>query len=492
MENTISAQASNSDAPTLTGADLMGRIYNVRNGRIARSTSVKTTQLFDFSDETHAVEIGSLGEFYVSNDLLVDVNFDTHMGETTSEVFYSEDVNNSFSVNVGVSGSTGSFSGEMSECYSQTTENYYESSMALAKQFSQYSIYKLMMKGDAEYWRSLMLSSVNADINGTMPASDVVSKYGTHFLASGYFGGVWMYAQSISKYTSTSKIDVTNTLSASAEYEGVAIDSSTTNESSTTTTESTSQTELFLNTIGGTTTSSYDAWQASVNEGNWNLVAFDNVTNVSLQPLSVLVDPSNQARIDEINAAIKAVLTPYTFQTLYWESDGSRETINSGTIEKSFILNPETESQKVIVGIGLSVDDSNVSELTVKLLDMLTGTSDWYTQNSDGTHKLVYSDTTETETVCDNGFVVTGVGLNAGDHEMYQSVLYGQAFDVMDIDKNNYLGTQIYAFGKSDAETTYKPSTGNDRIITGIEIGVYKGDVGALYLYFGKFGKTAV
>ena len=88
MENTISAQASSSDAPTLTGADLMGRIYNVRNGRIARSSSVKTTQLFDFSDETHAVDIGSLGEFYLSEDLLVDVTLEDQMGEATSEVFY--------------------------------------------------------------------------------------------------------------------------------------------------------------------------------------------------------------------------------------------------------------------------------------------------------------------------------------------------------------------------------------------------------------------
>ncbi|KAB2913504.1 MAG: hypothetical protein F9K23_16910 [Bacteroidetes bacterium] len=349
-----------------------------------------------------------------------------------------------------------------------------------------------MMKGDAEYWRSLMKDSVNADINGSMSAEDVVSKYGTHFLASGYFGGVWMYSQSISKYSATSTTEVTNTLSASAEVEGVKIGTSTTNTSSTTSTETVSQTDLYLNTIGGTTTSSYDAWQASVNEGNWSLISFDNDTNVSLQPLSVLVDPTNQERIDEIDAAIKSVLTPFSFQTLAWEVDGSKETINSGTVEKKFILDPDTESHMVIVGLGFSVDDSNLKTLNAKLLNLETGNTDWYTEDSSGNHVKVYSSNAETETVCSNGYVVTGMGLNAGDTKMYTTELYGQAFDVMDIEDNTYLGTKVYTFGDGDPETKYKPTTGNDRIIRGLEVGVYHGDVGALYLYFGKFKKTTL
>lgn len=495
MENTISgaqALSNDYDVPTLTGADLMGRIYNVRNGRIARSSSVTSKQLFNFSEEMQPVNVGALGQFVVSEDLQVDVVFDDQKGDTTTEVFYSKDVNNSFSVNVGVSGSTGSFTGEMNECYSQTTENHYESSMALAKQFSQYAIYKLVMKGGASYWRSLLKPEVSADINGSMPADELVKTYGTHFLASGYFGGVWMYSQSISKYSSTDKLEVTNTLSMSAEYEGVKIGTSTENKSSTTTTETVSQTDLYLNTIGGTTTSSYDAWQESVNQGNWSLISFDNITDVSLQPLSVLVDPTNQQRIDDINLAIKNALAPFSFQALKWEKYGEPQTLNSGTFEKSFILNPETESNKVIIGLGFKVDDSNVTVLNAQLLDLETGAKDWYT-TSNGQHVTVPTKNAEVETSCDNGFVVTGLALNAGDSKMYPFALYGQGFDVMNIDQNSFISNKVTQFGKcDDVECRYVPQEGNDLIITGIEIGVYHGDIGALRLHFGKFSKQII
>ncbi|NTE00738.1 hypothetical protein G6M26_34750 [Agrobacterium tumefaciens] len=480
---------------TLVGSNLMGRIYNVRNGRIAISSDVSTIQLFDFSSETDSTDIGSLGNFTYSTDFIVDLTLQSEMNETLEEIYTSKDVNNSLSVNLGIAGEVGAFSGEMEYSYNQSESNHYESTMSLAKQYSMYNVYKLVMKGGNDYWRTIMKASVAADINGTMSATDLIIKYGTHFLASGYFGGIWSYSQSISTYTDTNSEEISNTLTASATKAGVEVSSSATNKTAYVDTQSQSTTNLGFYSIGGTTQESYTAWQASVNEGNWNLVSFDNVTDVSLQPISVLVDPSNQNRIKEINEAIKNYLAPYQLNALCWEKSGERKTINSGSIEKRFILNPETENTKVIIGLGFKVDNSNLTVLNAQLLDLRTGATGWYTENADGIHVAVYQSDTETTTSCDKGYVVTGLALNSGDKKMYPCKLYGQGIDVLNNYNNNqdFLNAKIESFGEqNDAEDTYLPTEGNSRIITGIEMGVYKGDIGSLYLTFGTFKQVQI
>lgn len=496
MENSMETQMLTASATgSLVGASLLGRIYNVRNGRIAISSDVSTTQLFDFSTETDSVDIGSLGDFTYSTDFVVDLTLENNMNETIEEIYSSQDINKSLSVNLGVEGSVGAFSGEMEYSYKQSKSSHYESTMSLARQYALYNVYKLIMKGGSDYWRSIMKPEVNADINGTLPAADLIAKYGTHFLASGYFGGIWSYAQSISTYTDTNSTEISQTLTASAEKAGVEVSSSTTNEEAYTDTQSQSQTDLSFYSIGGTTQESYSAWQASVNEGNWNLVSFDNDTNVSLQPLSVLVDPSNPDRVVEINDAIKDYLAPYQLNALCWEPSGERLTINSGTIEQRFILNPEKENTKVIIGLGFKVDDSNLTVLNAQLLDLRTGEKGWFTQNADGTHVAVYQSNTETTTSCDNGYVVTGLAVNAGDKQMYPCKLYAQGIDVMNHynTTGDFLNETIVTFGtQTEPENSYVPTEGNSRIITGIEMGVYKGDVGALYLTFGTFKQVLI
>lgn len=502
MENSMEMPSLTASATgSLVGASLMGRIYNVRHGRIAISSDVSTTQLFDFSTETDSVDIGALGDFTYSTDFVVDLTLENNMSETIEEIYTSEDINKSLSVNLGIEGSAGAFSGEMEYSYKQSESSHYESTMSLAKQYALYNVYKLIMKGGSDYWRSIMKPQVNSDINGTMPASDLIAKYGTHFLASGYFGGIWSYSQSISTYTDTNSTEISQTLTTSAEKAGVEVSSSATNEEAYTDTQTQSQTNLGFYSIGGTTQESYTAWQASVNEGNWNLVSFDNNTNVSLQPISVLVDPLNKDRIAEINVAIQAYLAPYQLNALSWEKSGERMTINSGTIEKKFILNPdsEIENKKVIIGLGFKVDDSNLTVLNAQLLDLRTGEKGWYTQNDDGTpygvKVEVYQSNMETSTSCDNGYVVTGLALNSGDTKMYPCKLYGQGIDVMNHynTKQDFLNAKVEVFGtQNDAEDSYMPTEGNSRIITGIELGVYHGDIGALYLTFGAFKQDLI
>jgi len=491
MSTKIATPASTSPASNtdLIGHNLIGCGYNVASGRIARTNSVITSKpLFDLSPVEQTVYVGSKGPYVVSEDMVFNTDFGGgEIGEAT-EVSTYEEVNHSFEVNLGISGEYGGFSGELSGCYSQSQTDTVERSFSFAKQYRRYYFYKLVLAGEAADWRAKLKPDVKSDIDGAISADALVQKYGTHFLRSGYFGAIWMYAQAISKYIATSDTTVTKTLEASACYDNVAIDGSGGDSTEYYTSESALVSNFFMETVGGTSTTCFESWEKSVNDGTWSLIAFDNQTDVSLQPLSVLVDPANTTRISEIETAIRNALPTYPTAHLRWQPHSAQE-INSGDHEKQFMLNPETESHLVITGLAFKVDGSNLQLIYAKLLDLDTGATGWYTETN-GQHGPVSAHDYETETELRAGHVLTGLEVDASESAMHESQLYGQVIDVKNVYDNAYIGRTVISDGnQSDPDDKYVPIDGNTKIIYGLKMGVYKGNVGALTLYFGTFMK---
>jgi hypothetical protein len=163
--------------------------------------------------------------------------------------------------------------------------------------------------------------------------------------------------------------------------------------------------------------------------------------------------------------------------TLAWK-DKSKKTINSGTVEQTYVI-PDDQNQKAIIGLGFAVDDSNLKRMTVTLRDVNTGETSTESVGDPG-------QSIEWECVLNaEGLVLTGIGLNAGERTMYPGYLYAQKVEAT-ASSTGYLGTLLGRFQNDSVdkeESRYVPPIGNSKIIVGLEVGVRKGDIAALYLW---------
>lgn len=159
---------------------------------------------------------------------------------------------------------------------------------------------------------------------------------------------------------------------------------------------------------------------------------------------------------------------------LKWEN-ATRKTINSGTVEQSYIL---TDTSKAIIGLGFAIDDSNVKAMKVDLIDLNTKAKSSATV---GDKKQGI----EWECVINaDDYVLTGLGLNAGNTTMYPGYLYGQKIEE-GASNSGYLSGMIGRFQNKSVdkeESRYIPAVDNTQIIVGVEVGVKDGDIAALYI----------
>lgn len=370
----------------LTGSDMIGRTYNVHTGQIARTTSLLPYQLFNITEAgTKSVYVYNI-EYSVPTELICTPINETSVRETFTETHTATQTENNFGIELGVSGVSGTFSGELNISYAQQTSTSVSASYYTTTVSSSISSYRLEIQPDR--YRTLLKPDVAAEID-TMEANALVAKYGTHFLRSALFGGTWNFTQSISTAAASSKVDAQ--LTVKANYNGVSGEIN--NENSVYSSESSTQTFAEFEAVGGDNRSvngGLNDWASSV-PGNFAMFAFDsNRANfASLQPLSMLA--VTYARKTQIESAIRSALTQqFSLYDVVWDASkieywfcdyhGTRaKTDRLAQGEKTVSI--KNNLNQVIVGIGLSIDDSNVSDLGIKVLDLSTSQTSWIDAN---------------------------------------------------------------------------------------------------------------
>lgn len=450
---------------SLPGYDLLGCTYDVKEGYYANPVSVNgELQLFDFS---YAPESGDCKTVHMYGE--TDYTYPSSlylvtMSEAEASKYESkssEELNTSSSISLGLEGSYGAFSAEVSIKYSTsyTSSNSFEHLMerALVQSF------KLTLPKSSSL-RDYLKAEAKSDID-TMDATALVKKYGTHFLWEGIYGGRWDYSQSISKYSCTTSSEME--ASFEANY-GDFVSGKVEQTSQTDKIRTEEQSDAYFHCYGGkpeTLAKGYETWAASVKEGNFVLVEF---TDDSLQPLSVLAEGS--ARQAEILAAIEAAMggDDLVYSNLA-VGDTTKDDFGNGDVDRSVYL----PSGWVMTGMAASFSDTNVTRLAVEGLNLATNTRAWYDRLGETNFN---SEEYQSNASVPTGFVVTGLGVRLDQHSFKNWVLYYQTLDPMNVDNNHYLSCEdsdpqeLVIGSTKDMSAEYHPAASNGKVITGVGI----------------------
>lgn len=491
----ISVDNAATSSQMLVGSDMIGRTYNVKTGMIANTMSLLPYQLFEISDSGNStVSIYNI-EYAVPSCLVCSPINETTVNTSQSETHTATETEENFGVELGVSGVSGTFSGELNASYAKQSSTLVSSSYYTSTLRSQVRSYRLELE-PADY-RSLLKSDVANDID-TMDAAELVAKYGTHFLRSAVFGGSWDFSQSITTAAAASKEAAQEEVS--ANYNSVS--TTITHSNQTIEMQSSTQTDAVFTAIGGDTSSvsgDIETWAATV-PGNFAMISFDSNQGsfASLQPLSVLA--TTEERAEEIDQAIIDYLQQQfslydvvwdMSQVEYWFCDyhGSKNQLEQpGVGEKSVEIKDNV--QQIIVGIGMSIEDNDVSSLGIKVLDLTTSQTSWI----DADNRAIAGDPGSYEKIVDltnlapnSGgtirqlYVAVGVSGSAEENECSGLGLFYQTLNFTD-DQTKFLEGSINHDYVGGSDVAYKPDAGAQTILLGVSARAQDGILKNLYL----------
>lgn len=457
------------DADKLTGIDYLGCGYDIF-GYYGRVDSIISKQLVTMPKADAVIEVYGDKYFYPKDAIRAVLVKQTEYGTAFSENI--EDLYTEMSAAVELSGSKGLFSAEVSAKYSSS---YSSSSYFYHATYAGYiNAYKLTL--DLDYAHNHLDKGFKHDLY-TMDAKALVSKYGTHFLYEGIFGGRWSYSQSLSKFSYSSSEDAAVKVKANyGTYAGQISAEIATDESG-----SNSESNAMFSCIGGTPNTlvdGFDAWAASVSN-NFTLVDFNDS---SLKPISEFVRHDNQ-RKEEIDAAIKAVIleTGEPTPTTQLTTSASPDVWSAGSsnIDKEIEADSGAKQGYAVVGFGGRIKNKNFTRIAVCYLNLTTAQRHW---DVFGDRTVFNRDDYETLGEVPDGCVVTGIGLKGDDSNFRKMVLHYQELNPFD-SGNQYLDTNLQsdAFKLQDTaepekkyDVEFTPGNDNTMILTGIGVG-YRG-----------------
>ncbi|MEZ4448448.1 MAG: MAC/perforin domain-containing protein [Nannocystaceae bacterium] len=303
--------------------------------------------------------------------------------------------------------------------------------------------YSLSLPYTLEELRGMLTRDADAAINGAMDPAAVINAYGTHVLAKAVFGGLNEYSQSVSSLNNRTTAAAEVAVNANyVRFEGAAQGSVSTDQIS-----SASQSNAVMQVYGGdpvTLNSTYEAWAASLDKGNWVMVDFPHDPG-ALIPLASLA--RTQERRDALNKAMNDKLEkagdPVAGMTaLRWDKTREKavKVQGSGDVVS---LRVESESQ-VIVGYGASVTKKEISRAVLHVLDLATNVTFEIWANSD--HRIE-RDANVPLSVKDEygnplrGLAAVGVGAVAQDNDMQGITLWYE-----ELDPTNSAGNQAVAY----------------------------------------------
>lgn len=491
----LSVDYATASSRMLVGSDMIGRTYNVKTGMIANTLSLLPYQLFEISGSgSSTVSIYNI-EYGIPSCLVCSPINETTVNTSQSETHTATETEENFGIELGVSGVSGTFSGELNASYAKQSSTLVSSSYYTSTLRSQVRSYRLELEPDD--YRSLLKSDVANDID-TMDAAKLVAKYGTHFLRSAIFGGSWDFSQSITTAAAASKQAAQEEVS--ANYKSVS--TTITHSSQTIEMQSSTQTNAVFQAVGGDTSSvsgDIETWAATV-PGNFAMISFDpnQGSFASLQPLSVLATTEERAK--EIDQAIRAYLLQQfslydvvwdRSQVKYWFCDyhGTQyELKEPGVGEKSAEIKDNV--RQIVVGIGMSIQNNNVSSLGIKVLDLATSQTTWI----DADNRAIAGDPGSYEKIIDltnlapNGsgnirelYVAVGVSGSAEKNECSGLGLFYQTLNFT-ADQKKYLEGTIQHDYVGGSEVAYKPDAGAQTILLGVAARAQDGILKDLYL----------
>lgn len=457
------------DADKLTGIDYLGCGYDIF-GYYARVNSIISKQLVTMPNADAVIEVYDDKYFYPKAAIRTATGLKPESGYIKRSSENVEDLYTEMSASVELSGSKGLFSAEVSAKYSSS---YSSSNYFYHAEYGGYvNAYRLTL--DLDYALNNLDKGFKHDLY-TMDAKELVSKYGTHFLYEGVFGGRWSYTQSFSKFSYSRSEDAAAQAEANyGTYSGKISTEIATDESG-----SNSQSNAEFSCVGGTPNTlvdGFDAWTESV-PNNFALVDF---TNNSLKRISEFVK-HDERRKAEIDAAIDVVLDTGVLPTATQLATSSKTTAwseGSSNIDKEIEVDSGAKQGYAVVGFGGRIKDKNFTRIAVCYLDLTTGRRHWEVF---GDRTVFNWNDYETIGLVEEGHVVTGIGLKGDDSNFRKMVLHYQELNPFDSGKN-YLDTNLKsaAFKLDQAaepeksyDVEFRP--GDDTMmLTGIGVG-YRG-----------------
>ncbi|NET00787.1 MAG: hypothetical protein F6K61_09465 [Sphaerospermopsis sp. SIO1G1] len=227
-------------------------------------------------------------------------------------------------------------------------------------------------------------------------------------------------------------------------------------------------------------TTGFEAWSATVS-GNFVLMDFEPD---SLKRISELV-VDDDARKDEINAAIQAVLDavdqPSTTELTTKPENQEDWSEGDTTILELDSNKSGNKNGYVVVGFGGRVSrNGNFTRIAVRYLNVSTGKRHWEVFGDVNTFNL---NDYETLGELPDGCVLTGIGLRGGDTDLERMVLHYQEITPA-TPGYNYLDNnlQSIAFKRQTQEekphksyeVEFNPGSSNDKVITDIGVNYRK------------------
>jgi hypothetical protein len=417
------------------------------------------------------------------------------------QTYSAKEVTDNFGIDLSVKNLTGTFSAELNASYASETDVY--QSYTHGGVVNVVNGYQMSFSpAPGSTWRDYLLKAVEDDIdNPNVRADTLVDTYGTHFIASGYFGGAWIYQQSVANYTKDSATDVEANLDLHVNdgYQKYKTDIAA-GQSEFSSTGS-GETEAVFFTKGGvfrtadTFDAAYNNWAESVrDQGSFALIAFaaDYQQLQSLQPLSVLAADSTRAA--EIDVAIqRKYATPYPVSTLSVDLSKEQSVTVAGSHDGNMDLSIEIpDADSVFVGVAWSVKDGELHRLAGQFMDLSTGEARWLDAQGNQPNMSQYemtlslideqsmssigADKCPSGTPC--GVAVTGLCLKSNAKDPLVLKLYYQEI-LLPGSSGRYLGTtvetaEVQTDNKHGCDVEYLPPGGNTSVMTGFGARVSK------------------
>lgn len=365
---------------SLPSANVVGRPYDI-NGMYANESATSTTHpLFSSDYLTKGTKTSQLyGINYDHPKNLVFTAIQEGSSVTASSSSFEEQTQ-TMSANLKVSGTYVGFKASVEASYSTSCTS--SSKMWHLSETNHVRAYKLSL-GALEDLRANLDPTFAADLSGSMSASELIEKYGAHFLYSGVFGGQLIYTQSVSTYEYATESEAKAKVS--GNYQSVKVDFSI--ETSEAKSGSSTQSEGVVTCRGGSTSKlndGFDKWCSNMeNNHSWVLCDFDPD---SLLAISVLT--TDTARASAIDAAIKAKFAPPAAgKSLKWNGSAAKYVVKGNDSTEKTVTVPQN---CVITGIAADVREHAMYKMAIKYLNMDTNEEGWIVSDNKNYNKSDY------------------------------------------------------------------------------------------------------
>lgn len=457
----------------LPGTGLIGFPYNI-TGYFANGQSVNlSAALFTFPNTQGLGEITLQGTVYTypADQCAVTVLDQTF--QVSTEYAEAQQAAQTYSFGV-----EGSYRSAMFGASVRAGFSLGYGSSALMKSIAQRSIvrtYELTLPYTLTQLQGMLSPQANSDINGDTDPDKVIATYGTHVLAKAIFGGLNEYSQSVSmlnaRTTAQAEVEVNANYLA---YNGKATGATTTDRIG-----SSSQSNAVLQVFGGDPVvagDTYQAWAASLNQGNWVMIDFPKDEGALIPLASLATAPARQQALTAaMNRALQQAGSPVpATYALQWNASAEKVACTVGATP-DITLRLATTSQ-VVVGYGASVTSKKISRAVLHVLDLSTNTTTEIWANSD--HHME-KDVNIPLSVQDSygnplrGVAAVGVGADADGNNMSGLTVWYQELNPADNSANpTFLSgdTRAAKAGTASTEVSYKADPG--WIITEIGLGM--------------------